>query len=523
MNSIGNAAKWNIAAEIIAKLIAPITTIVLARILAPEIFGIVASITAITSLADLLTDAGFNAYIVQHQFDSIEDQNRTVNVCFWSNFAISVVLYFVIFFFRYDFSKLVEASGYETALAIAALVIPLTSMSSISMAVMQKKLAFKKLGIIKIICKVIPFLTTIPLALLGFGCWSLIIGTLVGEVASFLLCFIFGDYRPRFQYKFKIFREIFSFTSWAYLESILEWLLKNGVILFLGAIYGAYYLGLFKNGTTIILQIITAVYALYGNVYKSAIAKYQNDDKKFKEIFLTFQRYTTLISIPLAVGVFLYRDFVTFVLLGEEYAEVSLLIGLWGLTGSLSIAFGNFYSDGIRAKGKPVILVIIDAIYLLGIGLLLIFAKSITFQQFCIIYSLLKIVQPLLQMFIGYFICKVSLWAVLKNTYIQIISAIIMAVPVIVFRLYDRSVLISILSIVLCVFIFFGSVILLVPRKKEMFEMIKSTLRRRKLVVEGEGDTNVEMPLDDSNNQIDEQSEVLDENDNEIDEEGEEQ
>ena len=231
MNSIGNATKWNVVSEIIAKLIAPITTIVLARILAPEIFGIVASITAITSLADLLTDAGFNAYIIQHQFDSIDEQNKAINVCFWSNFAISVFLYFVIFFFRYDFSKLVDASGYETALIVAALVIPLTSMSSISMAVMQKKLCFKKLGIIKIICKVVPFFTTIPLALLNFGCWSLIIGTLVGEVASFVICFILGDYRPRFQYNFKIFKNVFSFTSWAYLESILEWLLKNVVIL----------------------------------------------------------------------------------------------------------------------------------------------------------------------------------------------------------------------------------------------------------------------------------------------------
>ncbi len=64
------AAKWSVFSEILAKVISPITTIVLARLLSKEIFGIVASLTAITSMADLLSDAGFNAYIVQHIFKS---------------------------------------------------------------------------------------------------------------------------------------------------------------------------------------------------------------------------------------------------------------------------------------------------------------------------------------------------------------------------------------------------------------------------------------------------------------------
>lgn len=484
MSKIGRATKWNIAAEIIAKLIAPITTIVLARLLTPEVFGIVASITAITSLADLLTDAGFNAYIVQHQFDNEDEQKKAINVCFWSNLSISLVLYALIVIFRYQFAGLVDASGYENALVVAALVIPLTSVSSISMAVMQKNLNFKKLGIIKIICKVLPFATTVPLAILGFGCWSLIIGTLAGEAASFILCFIFGDYIPRFFYSFKVFKGIFSFSSWAYLESILEWLLKNGVILFLAALYGSYCLGLFKNGTTLILQITTAVYALYGNVYKSAIAKYQNDDEEFKRIFLVFQKYSTLISIPLAIGVFLFRDFVTFILLGADYLEVSMLIGLWGLTGTLSIAFGNFYSDGIRAKGKPAILVLVDFIYLLAIGALLgfSFAGYVSFEQFCIIYCLLKIIQPVLQIIFGVFICKVSIWAVVKNTWIQLVSAAIMALPVIIFKLNssDWDSLFQFLWVAMCVVIFFVVVFLLTPHKKELFKTIKSKLSRKK-------------------------------------------
>lgn len=477
MSKIANATKWNVISEIIAKLISPITTIVLARLLAPEVFGIVASITAITSLADLLTDAGFNAYIVQHQFENEEEQAKTINVCFWSNFAISILLYSLIFAFRYQFTSLVDASGYETALVVAALVIPLTSISSISMAVMQKRFDFKQLGIIKVICKVMPLVIAVPLALLSMGCWSLIIGTVAGEATSVVLCLIFGRFFPKLKYSFRTLKDIFSFSFWAYLESILEWLLKNGAILFLGAIYGAYYLGLFKNGTTIILQIITTMYALYGNVYKSAMSKYQNDDENFKKTFTMFQKYTTVISIPLGIGVFFFRDTVTYILLGQNYMETSLLIGLWGLTGSLSIAFGNFYSDAIRAKGRPLILVIVDLVYLAAIGVLLAFASSLSFEQFCIIFSLIKVIQPLLQILFGVFICKIGIVQVFKNTILQIICSAIMIAPVLIFRLYDKGLLIGIISIVGCVILYFGSLLLLVPHKKEVFAEIKSAFK----------------------------------------------
>ncbi len=476
--NIGHATKWNVVSEIIAKLIAPITTIILARLLAPDVFGIVASITAITSLADLLTDAGFNAYIVQHIFGSKKEEETTVNVCFWSNFLISIILYVVIFACRYKFAELVDASGYENELIVAALVIPLTSISSISMAVMQKRFNFKALGIIKIICKVMPLIITIPLALLSFGCWSLIIGTLVGEVSNFILCLVFGKFLPKPKYSFSVLRKIFKFSSWAYLESILEWFLKNGVILFLGGIYGTYYLGLFKNGTTIILQVITTVYALYGNVYKAAVSKYQLNNEEFRKTFLVFQKYTTIFSIPLGIGVFFFRDYITLVLLGNDYIEASMLIGLWGLCGSLSIAFGNFYSDGIRAKGHPFILVIIDFIYLVAIGILLVFAPNITFEKFCIIYCLLKIIQPVLQIIFGLFICKVSLKDVFSNTYAQCFSSLVMAVPISLFCLNEKSIIIQTFSIVLCIIIYFASLIIIMPDGIRLLSNAKKIFKR---------------------------------------------
>lgn len=483
--TIINATKWSVIGEIVAKLISPITTIILARILAKEVFGIVASITTIVSLADLLTDAGFNAYIVQHEFGSDEEKEATYNVCFWSNLAISILLFFIIFFNNALFSRLVGASGYGLALIIASLVLPLTSISSIEQAIMKRNLDFKKVGLIKIISKIIPLLTTIPLALLGQGYWSIIIGTLCGEVVSVILCLIFGEYKPRFSYKIEYFGKIFSFSGWAFLESILEWLLANVAILVLANIYGNVYLGVFKTGLALITQITTAIYALYSNVFKSSVSREQNDAEAFKRVFFAFQKYTSILSIPIGVGAFLYRGFLTKLLLGDGWEEAILLIGLWALVSLLSIAFGNFYSDSIRAKGKPKFLVLIDSIYLIALIMLLVFAKNLSFDSFCIWFCLIKITQPLLQVLFGVFICKISFAKVLFNCYPQIIAVLVMVGFNFLIKFSEMSTWYSVLGIVLSAILYFICLIILMPKKKETLANIIDLVKKRK-VEEGE-------------------------------------
>lgn len=74
-----SAAKWSLATEIIAKIISPISQLVLARLLAPEAFGMVATVTMVVSFADMFADAGFQKYLVQHSFRDKKDLHA--NAC----------------------------------------------------------------------------------------------------------------------------------------------------------------------------------------------------------------------------------------------------------------------------------------------------------------------------------------------------------------------------------------------------------------------------------------------------------
>lgn len=463
---VKSAAKWSIICEVLAKVIAPITTIVLARLLSQEVFGIVASLTAITSMADMLADAGFNAYIVQHQFNSEKERKGTINICFWTNIVIAIILFAVIVFNREFFSQLVGAKGYGNVLAVVSLVIPMVSISSIEMAIMKKDLNFKSLGVIKIISKFLPFFVTIPLALWGYGYWSLVIGAVAGEFIGMFLSVLGGRYYPSLSYPIQYIKSIFSFSIWAYLESILEWLIANVAILVLATLYGMAALGVFKVAVNLVTQITTSVYALYSNVYKSAIAKEQNDDESFRKMFLTFQKYSSLLSLPLGVGVFMFRDLITTLLLGESWIGASTLIGLYCLTCTASISFGNFYSDGIRAKGHPFKLVVIDYIYLMSIILLLYSTKNIEFEVFCIIFGVLKILQPLMQAIVGRKVCNVSFTSVINNSYPQIAAAFFMAFFIYIFGMNHLQIIWELVFFFVSLVVYIVFVYLLSPDKK---------------------------------------------------------
>ena len=105
---IGKALRWSTITEISAKLISPITNMVLARLLTPEAFGLVATVTMVVTFAEVFTDAGFHKYIVQHEFEDDEDLDKSTNVAFWT--ILFFISFAVIFIFA-DSTYLAGSAG----------------------------------------------------------------------------------------------------------------------------------------------------------------------------------------------------------------------------------------------------------------------------------------------------------------------------------------------------------------------------------------------------------------------------
>ena len=202
------AAKWSLLTQIGTKLITPITNMILARLLAPEAFGVVATINMVISFVDMFTDAGFQKYLVQNEFSSDKEKYESTNVAFITNLSISIIIWGVIIICRDNIAVMLGNPGLGNVLAIACIQLPMTSFSSIQMALYRRNFDFKSLFNINMVRALIPLIVSVPLAKLGFSYWSIIIGSTLGILYNAIVLTIKSDWKPSLFFDFNILKKM---------------------------------------------------------------------------------------------------------------------------------------------------------------------------------------------------------------------------------------------------------------------------------------------------------------------------
>ncbi|MGO4499664.1 lipopolysaccharide biosynthesis protein [Paenibacillus sp. 2RAB27] len=464
-----NATKWSTLTQIAAKIVSPITNMVLARLLAPEAFGVVATVTMITSFADMFTDAGFQKYLVQHEFKDEEDKHKNANVAFLTNFAISILLWGLIILFSEQIAVLVGNPGLGNVIAVACIQLPLTAFSSIQMALYKRDFDFKTLFIVRMFSIFIPFVVTIPLALLGLGYWALITGTIFMQLSNAVILTIKSKWKPRWFYRMGILKEMFSFSIWSLFESISIWLTTWVDVFIISSMLSEYYLGIYKTSTTMVNALMALITASIVPILFSTLSRLQNNNELFNRTYFKMQRVVSIIVLPLGIGVFLYSDLATQILLGDQWGQASEIIGIWALTSSIMIVFGHFCSEVYRAKGRPKLsflgqllhLVVLVPTCLIGAKYgfwVFIYSRSWIRMQFVLVHFILMKVS------IGIPVLKT-----IKNVFPSAISAAVMGLLGYLLQQINAGMLWDMLSIILCALFYFGVLFLFPSMRKDIF------------------------------------------------------
>lgn len=453
---VGSAAKWSIFTEIIVKIISPITNMILARILVPEEFGVVATVTMIVSFADIFTDAGFQKYVVQHQFKTKEDEDVSTCVAFWTNISASLLLWFFIFIFSNQLAEMVGNPGLGSVIYIGAAILPLTSFSSIQTALFRKHLDFRGISYARIAVKIVPLVVTIPLALMGFSYWALIVGNIVGELCNAVLLTCLSSWKPRFVYSFDKLKEMIVFCGWTLLETISAWMVSNIGIFIIGKTFNDYYLGVYKTSTTMVSQITSIISAATISVLFSALSRLQDDREQYKQIYYKFLRYIGLFVVPLGAGIFVYRDVVTNILLGSQWKEAYLLIGFWGFILSESVIFHDMSGTITLSKGEPKLLFANNMVQAILMVPALYFSAKYGFTALVITSCIVRIQLPIVQTFFAQMVSGIKVLDIFSEIKSYIIATAVMVIMALVMRSFIHGGILLYLSIFVCILIYFG-------------------------------------------------------------------
>lgn len=388
---VKTATKWSTVGEVATKLVTPISSMVLARLLTPEAFGVVTTLTMIITFAEIFTDAGFQKYLIQHEFTDDRDRDESTNVAFWSNLVMSLLIWGIIIIFANPLAALVGNPGLGHVLIVACVSIPLAAFSSIQMALFKRDLDFRTLARVRIISTLIPLLVTVPLAFWLRSYWALVIGTITVNLVNAVLLTVFSKWKPRWFYSIAKFKEMFSFTVWSMIEAVSIWLTAYVDVFIVGTMLSQYYLGLYKTSSTLVGQIMGLITAITTPILFSTLSRLQNDEKEFQRLFFRFQKLVGLLVVPIGVGIFIFSDLVTELILGSQWTEAAGFVGLWALTSAVTIVLSHYSSEVYRAKGKPKLSVLTQVLHIVVLWPVVLIAVKYGFEVLYVSRSLVRL------------------------------------------------------------------------------------------------------------------------------------
>ena len=439
---------------------------VLARLLTPEAFGIVATLTMVISFAEIFTDAGFQRYLIQQSFVDNEDKDKDTNVAFWSNLTLSIFIWGVIAIFCEPIANLVGNPGMGNVLTVACVSIPLAGFSSIQMALFRKDLDFKTLFWRRLVAILIPVFITIPLAFLLKSYWALVIGTIAVNISNAILLTIKSNWRPRLYFSFARLRRMFDFCSWSIIDSVLVWATSYADIFFISKALNQYYLGLYKTSTSMVGHMTEMITVLVLPVVMPSLAKLKHDIPAMRLLLLRFQKIVSIVLLPLGVGIYMYRYLITDILLGSQWTEAADFLGLWGLMSAVTIVFARFCSPVYPAIGKPRTSAIVQLSHLVVLIPAIILSGQYGFQALYITRSLIRLELVAVNLIAVYVMIQLSPWKMLLNIMPEAISAAIMGGTAYLLSQLSSNIIWTATSIVLCIITYFITLYYLFPKER---------------------------------------------------------
>ncbi len=339
---------WSAAQKWGVRIISFVVMLVLARLVAPESFGLVAAATVFTSFAQLFVDQGFSDAIVQ--FPNLEREH--LDTAFWISLATGTVLTvgsilgagFISNLFREP--KLIPVIKWLSPIFI------LSALNSVQQSLLRRDLAFRSLTIRSLISTVASGVVSVTMAFMGFGVWSLVAKLVVDGIVSVIALWQVSHWRPSFRFSGKHFKDLFLFGIHILGGNFVDFLSVHSddflIFYFLGSVALGYYT-LAYNLLIVLTDLLVSVPNL---VAFPIFAKIQNEPARLKSAFYEVTQLQSLMAFPVFLGIAAVAAEAVTVLYTDKWAASIPVIEILMLIGVVRSAV-YFYSSIFRAAGKP--------------------------------------------------------------------------------------------------------------------------------------------------------------------------
>ena len=343
---MAKGATWMVGLRFFNRGIGLISTIILARLLVPEDFGLVAMATALMALVVMFSELGVDTVLVQKTEIDETDLNSA-----WSlQVLIGVLQALAMAALAIPIAQFYDEPRLEPVIYTLALAVLIQGFRNTGVVAFRREMTFDKEFILGGVKKLTAFAVTVTLAVMFRSYWALIAGIVASKAAEVALSYAMHPHRPRWTRE--RWSAIFRFSKWLLMNSGLQFLTKKGPIFVLGRAGGAHSAGIFNVAYEIAMLTTSEIIAPISRAIMPGYARMKDDLGRLGQGYLEVVGIIAVFAIPAGLGVAATADLLVPLALGDGWGSAVPVVRILGVAGAIMAILGNT-SSVFLAVGRP--------------------------------------------------------------------------------------------------------------------------------------------------------------------------
>jgi O-antigen/teichoic acid export membrane protein len=322
-------------------------SVVLARLLAPEAFGVFAISMVFTSLCGVFIDSGFAAALIQKQDATAEDESTV----FWFNLGAAVIAAAALIISAPWLARFFHLPGLAALLAVMAVSIFVSAVSSIHATLLSKHLDFKTQMNASVASAVASGLVAIVLASAGYGVWALAGQYVASAVITTVMLWALHPWRPQLVFSVRSLRSLFAFGGYMMLSILLETIENRASSMVIGRFYSARELGFYARADSVSQLPASLIRRIASRVSLPVFSHAVGDPERLRSGMRQGLVGLMFICAPAMIGVAVVADSLVPSLFGERWAPSTPILQVLSLAG-LALPFHVVNLSVVMALGQ---------------------------------------------------------------------------------------------------------------------------------------------------------------------------
>lgn len=317
-----NGVIWSFIDRFSTQGIQFVFSILVARLLMPSDYGVIAMLGIFLAVSQTFIDSGFGMALIQ-KANRTETDFSTV---FYFNIVVAILFYILLWFISPYIASFYDIPMLKDVARVVALTLVFSALGGIQNAKLLIAISFKIRALISLISALSTGCVSLYMAYSGYGVWALVFQMIFSSLFNTILLWCFVRWVPKLVFSWQSFRQLFSFGSKLLVSALLDTIYNNVYTLVIGKVYSSSSLGLYSRASGLAQYPSSNITSVLQGVTFPVLCSIQNDEERLADAYKRFIRMSAFIVFPLMVGLASVADpFIRVVLTDKWEGAIYLL------------------------------------------------------------------------------------------------------------------------------------------------------------------------------------------------------